>query len=100
MYRFSAGLGWETFADELIAGALIGFGGSWLRAAGGAAEKTSNRPVKHGKNLRTFKITLVTYARRFLSSRMRLSAQTCHLLVLSGVPGFGRGVRVRRSYSS
>ena len=86
------------FSGGLIAGALIGFGGSWLIAI--AAAKTSKRLVKHSKPLRNFAITLVTYARCFLSSRMRLSAQTCHLLVLSGVPGFGRGVRVRRSYSS
>ena len=88
------------FSGGQIAGALVGFGGSWLRATGAAAEKNSKRPVKYSKPLRNFAITLVTYARCFLSSRMRLSAQTCHLLVLSGVPGLGSGVRVRRNYSS
>ena len=62
--------------------------------------EASNRQASGGKPLRIFEITLVTYAFYFLSSRMRLSAYTCHLLLVIGFAADrSRGLRIRGSHS-
>src|SRR4029077_5932208 len=84
----------------ITAGLLADDGSSCAVCAPQNRPENSINPAICSNRLSILLSTFVTYACEFLSSRMRLNAQICHLPSGLELPLAGGGVRIRGGHSS